>query len=256
MSVSGSLGGRGILLLGTEAVASRFAARLRAEGAEPLIFPTLAILPPADPVRLSAVIDNLERAQLAIFISPTAVERGLAAVRARRKWPAGLRIAAVGAGTTGALAAQGYGEVLVPASGGDSEALAALPELARLDGQTVIIFRGEGGRQWLADTLAARGAEVVYAECYRRARSEADAGPLIRRLQRQELQAACVWSGEAWDNYCAMLGDEAARARSVPVFVPHRRIAERVSACGAQAVLAEGGEAAMIGELQRFFAKV
>ena len=256
MSASGGLGGRGILLLRSEALAAGCADRLRAQGAEPVVFPVIDIRPPSDPERLSAVIDRLDRAHLAIFISPTAVERGLAEVRTRRDWPPALRVAAVGPGTAGALASRGFTGVIAPGSEGDSEALAELPELAALGGRSVIIFRGEGGRQWLADTLSARGATVEYAECYRRARPEGGAEAVIDRLRQGRLHAVCVWSGDAWDNYCAMLGGAAALARALPVFVPHARIAKRVSVCGAQAVVAAGGEAAMIAELLRFFAKV
>ena len=37
-------------------------------------------------------------------------------------------------------------------------------------GKRVLIFRGDGGREQLGDTLAARGALVDYVACYRRAK--------------------------------------------------------------------------------------
>lgn len=56
----------------------------------------------------------------------------------------------------------------MPSEGADSEALLALPELGAVRGQRILIVRGEGGRTLLADTLAARGAQVDHAVVYRR----------------------------------------------------------------------------------------
>jgi uroporphyrinogen-III synthase len=43
-----------------------------------------------------------------------------------------------------------------------------MPQLQSLDNQSVIIFRGAGGRNTLADTLTSRGAIVSYCDLYRR----------------------------------------------------------------------------------------
>ncbi len=64
----------------------------------------------------------------------------------------------------------GFAEVIAPQDGFDSEAVIALPEFAAdaVRGRKVLIFRGDGGRELLADTLRERGASVEYVTCYRR----------------------------------------------------------------------------------------
>ena len=80
-----------------------------------------------------------------------------------RRWPAGLIAFAPGPGTAEALADAGIANVRIPATTFDSDGLLALPELASTSqGKRVLIFRGDGGREQLGDTLRARGAEVDY----------------------------------------------------------------------------------------------
>src|SRR6185295_12379471 len=98
--------------------------------------------------------------------------------------------------------------VIAPQSGADSEALLAAPELADVTGKRVLIVRGEGGRALLGNMLAARGATVNYAECYRRVRPVADAAPLIADWQRGLIHAVTVSSAEGLDNLLAMTGSE------------------------------------------------
>jgi uroporphyrinogen-III synthase len=146
--------------------------------------------------------------------------------------------------------------VLAPADGSDSEALLALPELADARGRRVVIFRGDGGRELLGDTLAARGAAVTYATCYRRSRPDADPAPLVERWQRGALDAVTLTSSEGLANFRAMLGEAGQFfLRSTPVFVPHARIAARARASGVERVIATGaGDAGLLAGLEAFFA--
>lgn len=249
------LAGVGVLVTRPLAQATALAARLRALGAEPLCFPALAILPSAHPDALRAVLAGLSTYDLAIFISPRAAEFGLAAVAA---WPPHVRPAAVGEGTAQALADRGLDSVLTPRDGADSEHLLALPEFARVAGRRILIFRGEGGRELLAETLRARGARVDYAECYRRGLPEdADPAPLLAALDAGRLHAITVFSGETLDNLLHLLGDQAARLRTIPLFAPHPRIAAHAKHLGfTTATATPAGEAGLLDGLVEYFARV
>lgn len=241
----------GVLVTRPAAQATGLVARLRALGARPLSFPALAILPPSDPEALRAALDGLEGYDLAIFISPSAVEWGLDAVG---QWPGHVAVAAVGQGTAAALASRGVVAVASPAEGADSEHLLALPIFANMTGRRVLIFRGEGGRELLADTLRARGALVDYAECYRRGLPAADPAPLLAALGGGELQAVSVFSGETLDNLLDMLGEAAPALFPLPLFAPHARIADHARELGfATAVATAPGESGLIAGLVEYF---
>ena len=122
----------------------------------------------------------------------------------------------------------------------------------------MVIFRGEGGRELLGETLAARGAAVEYAECYRRGRPHADAAPLLARCARRELDAFTVTSSEGLANLHEMLGEAGRRClEDTPLFAPHERIAAAARALGVRTVVLTGpGDEGLIAGLAAFFAKV
>ena len=165
------LAGLGILVTRPAHQADRLCELIKQAGGRALRFPVIEILPPHDTAPLAALIDTLDDADIAIFISANAVEHGLALLRARRDLPAALKLAAIGRSTGAALRATlGRGPDICPAERFDSEALLALEAMQKVHGKRIVIFRGEGGREVLAETLRARGATVEYADVYRRAR--------------------------------------------------------------------------------------
>ena len=255
---AGPLSGRGIVITRPREHALALAERIRAAGGDPVLFPTLEILPPEDPAAAANLIARLGSFQLAIFVSPTAAMRGSAMVSASGGWPKGPRVAAVGAGTARALEEFGCRQVISPSGEADSEALAALPELQDLRGRSVVIFRGQGGREWLRGTLVARGARVEYAECYRRGRPDADAGGLLARWQRGGIEAVSITSAEGLENFIAMLGPTGrGYLRATPVFVPHPRIAAAARELGVSQIVVTGrGDDQTVAEMSAFFARV
>ena len=223
-----SLGGMGIVITRPRPAAEALAAALAREGAKPFVFPALAIedLPPSD--ALEATLAALPEAALAIFVSAHAVQKGLAAAARHGPWPAGTQVAAVGEATAAALRNSGFEQVISPRERHDSDALAALPELqaARVRGQGIVVFRGEGGRERLKEVLEERGARVAYAECYRRVRPQSDPGALLQAWARGEVQAVSALSGETLENFVAMIGAEGAgRLASAVLVVPHEAVA-------------------------------
>ncbi|MFO1362401.1 MAG: uroporphyrinogen-III synthase [Burkholderiales bacterium] len=203
---AGRLAGRRIVVTRPAGQNEGLAALIRAAGGEPIVFPVLEILDLADTRALVAAVDRLDAYRLAVFISPNAVDKALNVVRARRDWPARGCAPRRSAARAKALARHGVRDVIAPAGRFDNEALLALPALADVRGWRVVVFRGDGGRELLGDTLRARGATVDYVECYRRARPDADVGPLLKRWGRGEIDAVAVSSSEGLRNLYDMLG--------------------------------------------------
>jgi len=150
--------------------AESLCARIEAAGGHALRFPVIAVGPALDPAPLQAIVGRLDEFDLAFFVSPNAVDHAMRAILPQRAWPARLRVATVGKGSQRVMHGWGFAEVIAPQDGFDSEAVIALPEFAAeaVRGRKVLIFRGDGGRELLADTLRERGASVEYVTCYRR----------------------------------------------------------------------------------------
>ena len=220
--MSGRLEGLGVVITRPREPAEALSAALAHEGARPIVFPAVAIedLPPSPD--LAAVLARLPQAGLAIFVSAHAVQKGLACARARGSWPATVPVAAVGEATAEALRNSGFARVISPRDRHDSDALLGLPELQAVRGLDVIIFRGQGGRERLKEVLEERGAEVDYAECYRRVRPAADPAALLAAWSRGEVHAVSALSGETLENFVAMVGEAGTRhLASATLVVPH-----------------------------------
>lgn len=214
----------------------------------PLLFPLLDIGAVQDARELNEQISRLAQFDLAIFISPNAVQFGMSAIRERTTLPGSLRIATVGQGSAKALRALGVTDIIVPTGRFDSEALLAMPEIQNVAGWRVLIFRGDGGRELLGDTLKAHGATVEYATCYQRSKSSLDTSALLAAKP----DAIMVTSSEALSSLWQKL-DDASRAtlRNTVLFVPHPRIAELATQQGWQVVrVAASGDEGMLSALK------
>jgi len=250
------LEGLGIVITRPAAQAQALVELIRDQGGFPIAFPAMEILDVADPARLHALIDRMHTFDIAIFVSPNAAAKGMGAVRARAQLPRSLTVLAIGGGTARELTRHGVRSVIVPTQRFDSEALLELPELAAAKDRRIIIFRGEGGRALLGDTLAARGAAVEYAECYRRVKPERDVGPLLEAWQRGKVHAVVATSSEGLRNLHDMLGAAGQRfLHPTPLFVPHPRIASTARELGlSSVVLAQPLDAGIVAALVQHFA--
>jgi uncharacterized protein HemX/uroporphyrinogen-III synthase len=241
------LEGRGIVITRPAGQAGELASLIEAQGARALRFPAIEIQDVP-----GWQLPELEGFDLAVFVSPSAVHKVFERIE---KWPQRPRAAAVGGGTRRELERRGAGEVLAPEAGGDSEALLALPPMQDMAGKRIVIFRGEGGRELLGETLSARGAQVTYAECYRRVRPQADSGPLLEAWQRGEVHAVTVSSAQGLDNLVELLG-AAGRPHlaRTPLFATHERIAQHAKQHAIAEVLVGGpGDAELTARLVAYF---
>ncbi|PQJ96291.1 uroporphyrinogen-III synthase [Chromatium okenii] len=201
MSAPCDLSGRGVLVTRPAAQAEPLCQLITAAGGRAIRFPTIAIAPVATPQTAALLAETWD---VLYFVSPNAVEQALAQVPDGR-WAQVKHVAAVGRGTARVLTAAGRAPDLVPNDRYESEALLAMPELADMRGQRVLIVRGEGGRALFADTLTARGATVHFAEVYRRVQPDVDSAPLLARWA-DDVAVVMATSDEVLLNLAAMLG--------------------------------------------------
>jgi len=213
-----------------------------------------------------AALAHLDQHDLVVFVSPNAIDCVFAHLAA---WPAGVALAVVGEGSRLALAAHGVTDanavIYRPAPGvpSDSEHLLQALDLPALRGQRVLIVRGDGGRDFLADSLHAAGAHVSFVTAYRRAPPALT--PELRAMLQQLLQRNNHWiitSSEALRGLLALLGeigrtgpavrdDIVVKMQQQHLIVPHARIAQSAQALGfARVTLTGSGDAGVLAALQ------
>lgn len=254
MNTSAALSGKNILITRPLEQAKGLSELIRAAGGIPTVFPAIGIKPTTNPARLEELLSRLDEFDIAIFVSPTAVARAWERIVANSSWPKDLMAAAVGQGSARALNERGLENVIAPAAQSDSEALLAMPVMQDVSGKRIVIFRGEGGREKLAQTLVQRGAHVEYAECYRRVKPDAEIAPLLQAHKTQQFSAIVLTSRESLVNFREMLGSAWPQFKLLPVFVPHERIAAACRNEGMNIVeIAQGGDAGMVQAMIKFF---
>lgn len=219
--------------------AAQWVAHLREAGIDAVALPLIHIGDPPDPAPVRAAWANLSRLKLVVFVSPNAAERFMAAGPADVSWPAGVDAAAVGPGTARVLQATGVPAAQIVEPSGDapqfdSEALWEQLRARDWRGAAVLIVRGDGGREWLADQMRAHGAAVALVCAYRRSAPVLDSPG--QTLLREALAAprSHLWffsSSEAIANLAELAGSgvDWSLARALAT---HPRIAVRAQQLG------------------------
>lgn len=195
-----TLAGIGVLVTRPEHQADELAAAIDARGGNAIRFPVLVIEPRAE-AAIRGDSEQLEKPDIAIFVSPNAVQHGL-------EYADNAAIAAIGPATAAAISSAGRTVDIVSASGFNSEHLLAEPALKDVEGKIVRIVRGQRGRELLADTLRSRGATVDFLAVYERstpAYSTTEIAALEARLQAEEVDFTTVMSAESLRNLVALL---------------------------------------------------
>ncbi|CAJ0699608.1 hypothetical protein LMG19089_02384 [Ralstonia edaphis] len=237
------------------AQAPMLVAALERHGLRTHQFPLLDIAPTPNLDDLRAALSDPSRYALVVFVSPNAVQQAFAAMPEGFRWPQEVPVAVVGPASAQALATHGVAppahRVIKPDTHADdarqdSEALYARLDVPSLSGREVLIVRGNGGREWLADQLREAGASVRTVEAYRRSVPVPDAAAWL--ALRAVLSARHAWtltSSEAVRNL-----DELARANlspadldtlhGAPCFASHARIVEQAESLGFRDVTLTG----------------
>jgi len=216
-------------------------------GGTAISFPLIAISALDDYHAFEQQLNRIDTTDLAVFISSNAVDYAMPLLIKRfGKIPDHLKFAAIGHQTAKTLALYGAHDVLVPHTRFDSETLLALPEMQDVSAKTIAIFRGVGGRELMAETLKARGANVYFAESYRRINPQQSAELLEAQWRQNKLDAVIVTSSEAM-RHLLQMSKSAEWLRHVTLCVNHERIAEEPQQLGLKVLVAKApGDEAML----------
>ncbi len=166
MPTDNALQQKTVLVTRPEGLQHKLYGLLTQAGARPVHYAAIEITAPADDSSREYAREHFSDFDIAIFISPTAVKTTLAYMPVNDNT---CKLAAIGSRSQRALERAGLAVSIQP-QGHDSESLLQHPGLqaSEVAGKNIVIFRGEDGRDVLAQELQKRGARVHYAAMYRR----------------------------------------------------------------------------------------
>lgn len=203
---------------------------LQAEGVDVLELPLLALEAMPWSESLAHLFARIDRVGVIVVVSPAAVTFGMQALAQAGGKLEDLRHIqwiAVGQATAQALLQYGF-ESHVPEVE-TSEGMLSLPVLQYLDSSAQIAFwRGEGGRQFMMDTLSTQGIQVLNFVLYRRDCPVSAAQTLQAHLDVIREVLACVLlitSEASWNNWLRLAQHYSFEQTSMYCFV----LAERVT---------------------------
>ena len=207
-----------------------------------------------------AISLGLKEADIVIFVSAAAVEFAHASqpllIQAEQLY------FAIGNATKQALHAIGITRVISPTAQAEhSEGLLNLIELSNVSGKNVVIVRGNGGREHIANSLIQRGAQVSYIESYQRIWRTLPKN-IAKQWQAQQINCIVVTSNDILTAIITYLNNETGTLdnywqRQCLWVVVSERIANNAKALGLQRVVNAQGASAQIlcNTLQGFSCK-
>lgn len=212
-------------------------------GAEVSLQPMMVIAPLNDSAAERQIINRVlafDEYQKAIFISQNAVNYGMQWID--QYWPelpSGVEFLAIGRATAELLNHNEQGLLMVSLldpnnAAMNSEALLSDPRLHHIQGEKIVIFRGQGGRQYLGEQLRQRGAHVDYCELYQRKCVSTTPQPLNTAYRYSQHQViTVVHSGETLNNVCSSIdANDLAWMKQQVLLLPGDRVAKQAQALG------------------------
>ena len=208
------LAGRTIVVTRPAAQTDGLSAMLEGLGAGVIVQPAIEIGPPSDWRRVDLAIDGLRSYNWIVFSSANGVDAFLGRLHERgfdARALGGVRIAAIGPATAEALARHRLRTDLQPAEyRAESLAAALLPAAA---GDRVLLVRASRGREVLAETLAAGGANVSQVVAYESRDVTTPSAESAAALAAGRVDWITVTSSAIARAIVAMFGDQLRRAK-------------------------------------------
>lgn len=217
-------------------------------GGEAIDFPALDIEPLLDVMAPAGHYD------LVLFLSANAVRHGTTLTRDLVQ-AVNTRVAALGHASAAALEAAGITVHVVPESGSRSEDFLAHPAL-QIPLQRVLLVRGVGGRELLAETFISAGTQVDVLEVYHRRpalHTAAEVAVLEQRWREQGIHVVTATSVDTLQALAQILSADGTRLlRNTPLLTVSERVraaAVRLGLNGECLIAPRAEDTALLGTL-------
>lgn len=261
---AGALVGRRVAVTQAAHQAPALARLLAARGAEPLLYPCIAIAPPADPAPLDAALRDAAAGRFAWLVLTSAntvavLRRRLDELALAPAQLAGTALAAVGQATARAIHTElGRAADLVAGEQQAEGLLAGLIPLLR-PGMRVLVPQADIARPLLAQELAAAGVDVTAVAAYRTVVGSGGVA-LPALLAARKVDAITFTSSSTVHNLVARLADEGgdpAHLAGVCVACIGQVTAETAAAVGlpASLVAREPSIEGLVAALEQFWSE-
>lgn len=180
--------------------------QIRRAGGRVISLPCLNIQA-AKPVWLQQLPD-LQRIDIAIFISVNAVEYAFKGLKEKAiDWPSSIQCLAIGPQTAEKLHQLGITEVHT-SDKANSEALLQLPVLKQSKNKYILLFKGQQGRELIAQSLKNAGAHLRLLEVYQSNLPVYDNNQIKRVWQDERVDIILLTSEQIINNLLQMTDDD------------------------------------------------
>ncbi len=206
--------GRRVLVTRPRHQAAELSDRLAAYGAQPVEVPMIRIAPPEDRAALRASAMAAGTFDWIIFTSSNAVEAFMSSlfeggrdVRAL----AATSLCAIGTATADRLARYSLTADVIPAEAKAEAVASALGGLDTIEGRRFLLPRADIGREFIAEFLRERGADVTEVIAYRTILEDAqgtDVPDVYGMLLQNQIDAVTFTSPSAVRNFARIYGSE------------------------------------------------
>jgi uroporphyrinogen-III synthase len=238
-----SLHGLRVLNTRPQEQAQPLSANIQAAQGIAIELPTLEIQTTTDWL---SQLPDLNGVQQAIFISANAVKHCFIQLQqAQIHWPSTIKVIAIGNGSATLLkqfGVQVHATPLIP----DSEHLLVLPCLQQPQKQKILLFKGEGGRPLIEESLLQQGAELIALNVYQRVLPKIN-DQFIKSIWRDDLVDIILLTSEQSMRHLFQLFPEGAHhwLRNKTCLVISERLAQSASSLGIKHIIRSHPEGIM-----------
>ena len=223
------LNGLKVLVTRPKQQAKKLSEMIISSGGQAIVFPVIDIVPTD---KQAWPQFDLAKQDMIIFVSRNAVVHFINALDVPLAEQ--IQLVSVGAGSAASMREHGLRVDIQPSQSIGSEGLLVMPEFDEMAGKNVLIVRGKGGRELLADTLVQRGASVRYLEVYERTLPNPSADQC-----EQALTSECIvcTSVEGVKNLTVLLQKGLKIVLDKPMLVVSERIKNTAQSLGFQRII-------------------